>query len=197
MGIAEIQAAFAAQSAPAPSAANPFAPAPAPAPFAAQLPQTSPAPAVAQATAFQPSAPAPNPFAAAAPLAFQPTAPAPFAFIPPAGFVPASAPPINPVGERQSLNTAEPVVEAPSVVAPVEPEPAPKGRRTRKSTAADKALAADKARSEQMVINGDDMVSSEAVRNIETGIDTIVGALTTEQLCDFLTARGYSVRLER
>jgi hypothetical protein len=238
MGIAEIQAAFAASAAtatqPAAAQTNPFG-APAPAPFAAPLTPAAPSPAFPAPVFNQPPS---NPFAPAAapvvlqghigqlqPAAFQvgpgvapANAPAPFAFTPPAGFAPASAPPINPVGERQSLNTAAPVAPfsggltteqaAAAIVAahaPIAPEPAPKGRRTRKSkfTDADKALAAAAgAEAPLEPVQGltlDELGQVHAAGQAALAEDEPArgSAWTTEELCDFLTARGYTVKLER
>ncbi len=198
MGIAEIQAAFAANAAQPPAAANPFGGgAPAPTPFAQQL-------APAQPGFGQ--GPAANPFAAATQAGFAaatsagfaaaaqsfpgPAAVAlatgggPFAFTPPAGFQPAGAPPINPVGERASLNTA-PAVEAPVAPAVVEPVVEAKPRRQRKPKA-DAVL----------------MVEPDAAAEIQGVVDAVRSAdsepdFTTEQLVQFLVDRGYAVRLER
>ncbi len=186
MGIAEIQAAFAA-SQPAPAQTNPFGAPPAPAPFAQQLAPAQPT------AAFPAPAPSPNPFAAATQAGFAAAAPAPaapFQFTPPAGFNPASAPPINPVGERQSLNTEAPVVEAqPAVVAP-EPE-SPK-RRTRKPKAEPAPVG---------VLGGPNTLDEGRPVGLtgHVSIDTQDPAdgLTTEQLVQFLVDRGYAVRLER
>jgi hypothetical protein len=196
MGIAEIQAAFAASQPAAPNA-SPFgppaqaslppalAPAPAPAPFAVPLAPAQPGPG------FPPAA---NPFQApAAPVVLQghvgplEATQGAFAFTPPAGFQPASAPPINPVGERQSLNTAAPIVEAPVAPAVVEPVVEAPKRRTRKAKA-DAVIAGAVAEVEKTFDPSNASVEDEPMRG---------SAWTTEELCDFLTLRGYVVRLER
>jgi hypothetical protein len=190
MGIAEIQAAFAASQPAAPNS-NPFGAPPAPAPFAAQLAPAAPSPAF--------PAVATNPFTAhAAPAvaaALNAPAPAPFAFTPPAGFNPASAPPINPVGERQSLNTAAPVVEAPPVVVAPEPE-APK-RRTRKPKAGPVATQDTPAELTAQAMGFDE---GHPGGDVSALVDEAVRRdpdLTTEQIVQFLVDRGYTVRLER
>lgn len=200
MGIAEIQAAFAANAAQPTVAADPFGRPPAPAPFAQQLAPAQPTAAFPASPLVQPTAafrgvPAPalvqaNPFAAAAqvvPFQVGPGVAPAFAFTPPAGFQPTSAPPINPVGERASLNTAaplQPAVEAPA--APVEPiVEAPKAKRQRKPKAdAVLTVEPDAAAGIQGVV--------DAVRSADAEPD-----FTTEQLVQFLVDRGYAVRLER
>jgi hypothetical protein len=127
MGFAEIQAAFAqnAQST-AQAAAQPMQ---VPAPV-----QPTPAPAAFQPQAAAPAFPTPSFAQPAAPAVGPLTQPVQgsFAFTPPAGFVPSSAPPINPPGERAALSAPElsPAVVPPPPT-PAEPEPA-KAKRGRK-----------------------------------------------------------------
>jgi hypothetical protein len=218
MGIAEIQAAFAASAA-QPPASNPFSQTPALTPFAQGVQAaTAPAPFAVQLTPAAPSpafpAVAANPFAAhAAPAvaaALNAPAPAPFAFTPPAGFAPASAPPINPPGERQSLNTAPALVEAPPASAVVEPvvapEPATTTRKRKPRAGATNAggmpgLVAPAPEDVSALVDAAVRTATEQVsQGYPPGTSPKRPALVIsldDALVDFLVDRGYAVRLER
>lgn len=182
MGIAEIQAALAANK----PAANPFtapaAPAPAPSPFGA--PHTA----------------APNPFGGSAPApAFQPppaftppTAPAQpvqaaFAFNPPPGFDPASTPPINPPGERASLNSV--AAEAPA--APVAPAPPAEPKRRGRKPKAETLLEAV-AESPSVPMHR----QADAEQALASPAEIVLSSISTEDLVALLRDRGYTVILE-
>ncbi len=206
MGIAEIQAALA-QSAPP---ANPFAAAAPPAPAfqpgplpAPQQPSPFGPPHTAAANPFGGSAPAPVFAPPPAPAFTAPTAPATpvqtaFAFNPPHGFNPASAPPINPPGERESLNSAP--VEVPAQPpAPEHPaEPKRRGRKPKAEPAAaepkqngfDAAIAAIIA---EPLITGNVPAERD---ELASPAEVVLGRISTEDLVAVLRERGYSVWLE-
>lgn len=198
MGIAEIQAALAANK----PAANPFAAQPAafnPAPVAPPAPAPAPSPFAA------PTAVA-NPFGGPAPApAFQPPpvlAPAatqlavnggPFAFNPPPGFNPASTPPINPPGERASLNSV--AAEAPAPAAPAPPftppsAPAEPKRRGRKPKAETLLEAVAESPSVPMHRQAD------AEQALASPAEVVLSSISTEDLVALLRDRGYTVILE-
>lgn len=225
MGIAEIQAALA-QGAPA--SANPFA-APTAAPAAPQAPAFQPSPFGAPPTA------APNPFGGSAPApAFQPPplppAPAPaaltqqlqtaFAFNPPPGFNPATTPPINPPGERASLNsvgaTGAPAELAADVAQnftrPADPaslgpqptvEPKRRGRKP-KATITITGQTGVQVEERTLVVDGGaaearkvaDFIGQGASDELASPAEVVLGSISTEDLVAVLRERGYSVWLE-
>lgn len=202
MGIAEIQAALAANRSNGP-AANPFAaqpaafapapPAPpAPSPFAAPTAVANPFGGPAPAPVFQPL-PAPLPPAPApAPPQAAPTA---FAFNPPPGFNPASTPPINPPGERASLNSvvaaevpAAPAAPAPPFTPPSAPaEPKRRGRKPKAET-----LLEAVAESPSVPMHR----QAAAEQALASHAEIVLSSISTEDLVALLRDRGYTVILE-
>lgn len=200
MGIAEIQAALAINK----PAANPFAaqaaftpptqPAqPTPSPFGAPTAVANPFGGPAPTAVFQaPSAPAPLPV----PVPVQ----QPFAFNPPPGFNPASTPPINPPGERASLNSPTPEPAAPSAAAPAveaPAEPKRRGRKPKAEAAPVQAMSVQELGELHATVNAmnAEQATVDAGQALASPAEIVLSSISTEDLVALLRSRGYSAVL--